>query len=525
MSEPPGSAATSTDGAAPCSVADAGPDHARPTALPDPRLQAARRAALLFAVAGALAIVQSLFLPSADVGPEYILLGLLDLAVAAAIAALPWQRWPAGALAAVIPVALAMVASFELFAPGMPPELALLFYLVVALWIGLSLPRWTVLKAAPLFLAADLAPEAWHGTLADGVSAAVTHVVIVVTTGEVVARVIADLRRAQAESERRARILRTLVLAAHGFNTLRSGEVVAQVVQSVRELGFDAAALSFVEPERNAYRVAFVSGFPEAFASGVHPLDQGITGMVWREPRTTVIERYREHPAAVPSLRESGFDYFVATPVREDGRTRAVLVAARRTPMALTDEVRDAFELLASHAAIALRNARSFEAEEARARTFLERALHDELTGLGNRRHADALLTALGDGDGLLLLDLDHFKQVNDADGHAAGDALLRELGEFLRQSLRDGDAAARYGGEEFLVVVPCGGPAAAQVAERLLAAWRARRPRTTMSIGWAVHRGGEPWQRTFDRADAALYRSKREGRDRVSGESAMDPA
>jgi diguanylate cyclase (GGDEF)-like protein len=139
----------------------------------------------------------------------------------------------------------------------------------------------------------------------------------------------------------------------------------------------------------------------------------------------------------------------------------------------------------------------------------------DPLTGLGNRLHAADLLSGLQPGDGVLLLDLDRFKQVNDNDGHAAGDAVLRRLGEYLLAALRDQDTA-RYGGEEFLVVLHQAADSSSQVAERLNRGWRASNPRTTLSIGVAVHGAGDDPAETLARADAALYHAKRTGRDRV---------
>ena len=78
----------------------------------------------------------------------------------------------------------------------------------------------------------------------------------------------------------------------------------------------------------------------------------------------------------------------------------------------------------------------------------------DDLTGLGNRRRANSLLDSLDDGDALAILDLDHFKRVNDTLGHHRGDEVLQELGEFLLRTVRDHDTVARYGGEEFIVVI-----------------------------------------------------------------------
>jgi diguanylate cyclase (GGDEF)-like protein len=488
----------------------------------DPRRRAARAAAWLFAVAGVLAITQSLVFAQAQAINRFVLLGLLDLAVAALLVALPWQRWPARALTVVIPIALGVIPMFGIFGEGMPLEVLSAFYLVLMVWAGLSLPRFTVLKASPLLFVAYMAPYIHQGRTVEALGPAITHGVMIVLVGEIVARVVDELHRARADSERRAQTLRAIMLASQGFNTLQSSEVLARVVPCVRDLGFDAAALSVIDAEHGVYRLMHVSGFPDSYVGDEHSLERGITGMAWRDPRTIVVHNYQTHPMAVPSLAGSGFDFVVAAPVKVDGAVRAVLIGARRSSDALGVEVRDAFELLAAHAGVALKNAHDFEAGEERARLLLQRALRDELTGLGNRRFAETLLQGVQPGDAVLMLDLDHFKQVNDQDGHAAGDALLRALGRFLQQSVREGDRAARYGGEEFVVVVPAADGSAEQIADRLIADWRACRPRTTMSIGWAVARPDEDGHATLARADAALYRSKRGGRDRASGENGL---
>ena len=153
---------------------------------------------------------------------------------------------------------------------------------------------------------------------------------------------------------------------------------------------------------------------------------------------------------------------------------------------------------------------------ERRAALLSVLAERDELTGLGNRRHASALLETLQPGDVLLMIDLDHFKAVNDDSGHAAGDEVLRELGTYLRGALRDADLVARYGGEEFLVVFRDAGDSAPVVAGRLLQGWRARHPRTTWSGGLARHEEATTSAVTLSRADFALYESKRRGRNTV---------
>jgi diguanylate cyclase (GGDEF)-like protein len=139
----------------------------------------------------------------------------------------------------------------------------------------------------------------------------------------------------------------------------------------------------------------------------------------------------------------------------------------------------------------------------------------DDLTGVGNRRHGMEVLERLRPGDAVFVLDLDRFKDVNDREGHAGGDAVLAELGAMLRQTMRGADAVARLGGEEFLVVATQAGTAAAALAERLVRDWRETAPRTTISVGATVHRRGDAPSQALERADKALYRAKRAGRDR----------
>ncbi|WP_372622345.1 diguanylate cyclase [Falsiroseomonas sp.] len=159
-------------------------------------------------------------------------------------------------------------------------------------------------------------------------------------------------------------------------------------------------------------------------------------------------------------------------------------------------------------------------------------AMRDELTGLQNRRFLEEMLPRLvahaerrGAPIAVLMLDLDHFKQVNDRYGHATGDAVLREVGALLLARLRRMDMACRYGGEELLVVMPdCTAQEALVRAQELCGNIRALRdradnglPPVTVSIGvaaWPEH--GEQLGKVIEAADAALYAAKRGGRDRA---------
>jgi len=120
-------------------------------------------------------------------------------------------------------------------------------------------------------------------------------------------------------------------------------------------------------------------------------------------------------------------------------------------------------------------------------------------------------------GDAVFLLDVDHFKTVNDGLGHQAGDQVLTELGQYLRNFTRPTDFVARYGGEEFLLI--CRGvdlDKSGDVANRLLEGWQRRRPLVTFSIGYTVRAVDEPAERTIEHADKALYQAKRDGRNRA---------
>lgn len=156
---------------------------------------------------------------------------------------------------------------------------------------------------------------------------------------------------------------------------------------------------------------------------------------------------------------------------------------------------------------------------------LLERAnLTDDLTGLGNRRQANSLLEAMAPGDALVLLDLDHFKVVNDTRGHAEGDRVLMRLGKYLLEAVRDADCVSRFGGEEFFILLRGAGGEAGAIVERLVEGWRACGCGVTLSAGVAVHVDGVSPAVTLKRADGLLYAAKAAGRNRVVTEQSPAP-
>ncbi|HET7335357.1 MAG TPA: diguanylate cyclase, partial [Rhizomicrobium sp.] len=169
----------------------------------------------------------------------------------------------------------------------------------------------------------------------------------------------------------------------------------------------------------------------------------------------------------------------------------------------------------------------------------LEMAITDQLTGLHNRRYMGRHLSTLVDGAtktdkplSFLIMDIDHFKLVNDTHGHDIGDEVLREFSNRISANVRGIDLACRYGGEEFVVVMPDTEPDFAYtVAERLRKQVEttpfaiSRDPgnlNITISIGIAAVEGQSDTAETLlHRADQALYRAKREGRNRVVADAA----
>ena len=168
----------------------------------------------------------------------------------------------------------------------------------------------------------------------------------------------------------------------------------------------------------------------------------------------------------------------------------------------------------------------------------IELAITDALTGLHNRRYMETHMSVLverarsrGQLMSVLVLDIDHFKLINDTHGHDAGDEVLREFALRVRKSIRGIDLACRYGGEEFVVVMPETDLAAATaVAERLRRRIASepfpieqgtRGIGVTISVGIAVLGGNDNAASVIKRADEALYRAKRNGRNRVVPDAA----
>ena len=156
-------------------------------------------------------------------------------------------------------------------------------------------------------------------------------------------------------------------------------------------------------------------------------------------------------------------------------------------------------------------------------------AMTDGLTGLANRRHAEQTLRRevarsqrYGNRVSVAILDVDHFKRINDSHGHARGDEVLIGVARLIGAAVRESDFAARWGGEEFLLVMPdtemegaltCCERVRATIASEVTCGGKP----VTVSIGVATHKGNEAIDATLARADLKLYEAKNAGRNRLA--------
>jgi diguanylate cyclase (GGDEF)-like protein len=328
------------------------------------------------------------------------------------------------------------------------------------------------------------------------------------------------------------RTLRTLAEAAHGIARGRLSERVpvrgrdefAMLGSAFNDMANQLEArLAELEAERGRLRDA-ITRFGEALAA-THDVNQQLRVIVEAAVEAT-------GAAGARLLADDGTVVETGEPDSGGEQLTFDLTAGRTAFGTLTiagpsfdEEQRLAASSLASHAAIALENARL--------RRIVERqALVDGLTGIANRRQCeDALVAEIARAERLdstltlVLADLDDFKAVNDAHGHAVGDDVLRTFADVLRSTVRDTDLAGRWGGEEFLLLLP-GAEAvgAAQLADRVREAFAERSSigrdgeivTVTCSFGVAQYRPGDTQRELFGAADRALYQAKRAGKNRV---------
>jgi diguanylate cyclase (GGDEF)-like protein len=482
-----------------------------------------RTATGLFMAGGLLSFVAA-WLPGSGIRSGNVVdaVGLAAVVAGALVWVVPWERWPSRVSLVLVPLALGLVAVAD-GAGSRSPFTFGAYFMIVFAWVGLCQPPLSCLWLAPLAVPAYLLPAWARGT---GVTVAVASMVITVTVGVIVGETVAwameQARRARASAEHRASLLHVVAASSNAGSDLAPDAILAGAVRSAVAMGLDWAGVAAYSADGASWKLVSHCGpFPSGGLLRPQPADSGLPGQVRARGRPVLLVDAGLTAAAVaPALEPRPLVSLVGAPMAVHGTAAAVLLGAAEHRV-LAPEDMEAMALLAAQAGRHLEGAaRLGEERKARQHLALE-SVRDELTGVGNRRHAAALLDSLEPEDAVVMLDLDHFKSVNDTYGHQEGDRVLQALAEHLRQGLRGVDAVARYGGEEFVAVLKGVGEGGVNAVERLASAWRATGPVTTFSAGVAVHRPGATAESTLARADAALYAAKRAGRDRVQAELA----
>ncbi len=290
----------------------------------------------------------------------------------------------------------------------------------------------------------------------------------------------------------------------------------------------ELAALVVLDPETGEIQHFKSSVPPEAFPVKTLPTGRGLLGVILKEGVSLRVEdaakdpRFGVLPPGHPPIRN-----LLGVPLMLKNKVVGeLLVANKEGGGSFTPADESLLVALAFQSASSLENARLHSKS-------VEMATTDGLTGLANRRAFQVRLEEEVDRSEryqhpftLIILDIDHFKKVNDTHGHPAGDVVLRELARLLKAAVRDVDFVARYGGEEFVILLPeTGGTHVREIAERI----RSRTAKTpvklpdgkeisfTISLGVACYPScGRTGPELVDRADQALYVAKQSGRDRV---------
>ncbi len=443
-----------------------------------------RLSAVLYLLCGCLVAVAVPLVPSAPGADRGALLGLaaFTIVAGAVIWIMPWDRWPRASTLALVPPTFALIAVYNFFAADDGFRYAPFFFVTFG-WIGLVHPRGMSAKVLPLAVAAYLAPLAlanrWHAV-------AVWSVVYVLPSGVLLGEATAWV------SDRLGRAQHSLHEQEASFRKL-----FAENPQPMWVFALDD------------YRFLEVND-----AAVEH---YGYTRDEFLRMRTTEIRppeelrAFMEEVAIAPSLHTSPLAW---RHVLKDGRIIEVQVTAHRL------EFKGRAAMLTAIQDVTERNRLE--------RDLRHRAFHDQLTELANRslfanrlEHALARQTRDGGSIGVIVLDIDGFKNVNDSLGHSAGDQLLAAVGERLSNAVRPGDTVARLGGDEFAILLE-DEPTIDQLADQAARIvgnlaqpfeMAGKSLIVTASAGVTLNHPGDGADELIRNADMAMYLAKRDGK------------
>lgn len=315
---------------------------------------------------------------------------------------------------------------------------------------------------------------------------------------------------------------------------IRSEEIYPAIYEATTELmETEFFCIAVVNEKEQTIEDVFITDHEEIVELSSRPLGQGLFGKALKEGRSLLYNTFDESMIASTGAILTGnmeieeiSQSVLVVPLRIGNKLIGVLSAQSYKPYAYTESDLEMLELLGANAAIAIENARLFKEVQ-------ELAITDPVTNIYNRRKflelaEQELNRSIRYGRDLsaIMIDIDHFKLVNDTFGHTIGDQLLVHLAEVCKSCIRQVDILARYGGEEFIILLPETNAAeAAIIAERLRATTEATSTNTaagqlsiTISLGVAeIDKDCTSLTDLIDRADFAQYASKDAGRNRVT--------
>jgi diguanylate cyclase (GGDEF)-like protein len=455
-----------------------------------------RIAALAFLAGGLLAIAVGQVVPDFDGGARMETIAVASALFGAVALLLPWQRWPASAQVVYALFAFVLFAWGGMIESGTAgPYLAALPLPFV--YMGFTQRPGMSILLVP-FAALALVVAARFTVDSNLLTALLFALPMSVLVGETIAQAQQHRARAEHRVDRLLDVVRV-------FARVENERIGAQLVAARTAELLDAQAVAVLlndRPGSNRYLNRAFFGHP-ALADAAPLLMESVHSEGRGAGRTRFVALRRE----VGAVRAAAILELPGT----DGRALGLVIAMWGTPRRrLNPPVRQAAELLSEEAGRMFQRLRESAALEHDAQT-------DPLTDLANRRTFTRALQTLQPGDALVIVDLDHFKTVNDRFGHETGDKTLRALARCLRETARQVDTVARYGGEEFALVLPGSGAEGAEtMLERTREVWDQLHPVTTFSAGIAVHTEGRDPSETMRRADTALYEAKDAGRNRT---------
>ncbi|MDD5368308.1 MAG: diguanylate cyclase [Anaerolineaceae bacterium] len=298
------------------------------------------------------------------------------------------------------------------------------------------------------------------------------------------------------------------------------------VERAVKMTGVSTGLLYLLPPGEQYLELVIGYHLPDHYLGEKLPVGQGLSGTVARTGELMWVPDYQAWEGRLSYFSSTTFRQSLSVPLKFRGRTIGVIdLSDLQTVGPFTDEQIHLTKLFADQAAIAIENARLYSETQ-------QQAITDELTGLYNRRGFAQLgnrevqrSQRFGNPLSAIAIDIDHFKQINDNYGHAAGDTILISLANRIREYLRGLDISARLGGDEFIILLLENDQAAAFMATERIKAQLTSMPyhadsweiQVSLSMGVAgVTKATHDLPMLLQQADQALYQAKKAGGNRV---------